>query len=220
MPLATSSFPDAVHGLFEIPSEDARRILPARVEPLEIHHGSCLLSVSAFDFSDSPCGAYAELALSIIVAPRISGPEDRWPRGAYFTFLMAANVPAARAQGDALPLPYWREDADIRFAIDGDSAQVRVVADGASVIDMRIREHSWKPAHHDYQCFLARDGRIFLGHLDVEGEESEHEDGKGRLVLVAHPMLEGLDIASIDETPVRETWVRRGRQTLIELKPI
>ncbi len=220
MPLTSSTFKQAVHGLFEWPLEEARRILPARLQPLEVHHGTSLLSISAFDFSASPVGPYAELALSIIVAPLITGEGEHWPNAAYFTFMLAANSRAAWEQGDSLPLPYWREELSIQFASGAGCVQVGVVADGASVIELRVHEHSWQPAHHRYQCFLARDGQHYCASIDVDGEESEHEDGKGRLGLAAHPLIERLDIASIDETPVRETWLRHGQQALTGLRAL
>jgi hypothetical protein len=220
MSLTTSTFNHAVHGLFELPSDDARRLLPARIEPLEPHHGSSLLSVSVFDFSQSPVGPYAELALSIIVAPQITDEHARWPSAAYFTFLMAANLPAAREQGGELPFPYWRDDVSIQLAVGEGCVQVGVAAEGASVIELKLYEHSWQPAQHRYQCLLAREGQRYLAGIEVDGEESEHEDGRGSLALSAHPLLQGLDIASIDETPVRETWIRAGHQTLTGLAAI
>ena len=64
----------AIGGFFEFPTENARKLLPAHLHPVEPHHGQSVLSVMAFDFtagSVDNIGPYGELVLSVHVAPRI-----------------------------------------------------------------------------------------------------------------------------------------------------
>ncbi len=60
-------FRDAIGGFFELPTENARALLPSDLQPIEPRHGSAVLSVMAFDFHNSPVGSYGELILSILV---------------------------------------------------------------------------------------------------------------------------------------------------------
>ena len=49
------------HGLsclFEMPTSDARRLLPSHLEPLEVQHERSILSVTAFDFYEGDGGEY------------------------------------------------------------------------------------------------------------------------------------------------------------------
>ena len=57
--------------------------------------------------------------------------------------------------------------------------------------------------------------------LTMEGQQSEHEDGKGLLKLYDHPFNQALDIAEVYEVPFRELWMKSGMQTfepLVELE--
>ena len=65
--------------MFEMPTSDARRILPEHLEPVEVRHQRSILAVNAFHFKESVAGPYAELMFSVIVPP----VPGRWgtPRG-------------------------------------------------------------------------------------------------------------------------------------------
>jgi hypothetical protein len=56
----------------------------------------------------------------------------------------------------------------------------------------------------------------------MEGEQSEHEEESGRVVLHDHPFNRDLIIADVYEVPFRELWMRKGVQTfdpLVQLQP-
>ena len=61
MSLTQYRYSQAVSGFFEIPTENAIRILPTHLEPIELHHGSSVLDVTAFDFTESLVGPYEEV---------------------------------------------------------------------------------------------------------------------------------------------------------------
>jgi hypothetical protein len=46
-----------------------------------------------------------------------------------------------------------------------------------------------------------------------DGQQSEHEDEKGRLVLHDHPFHRELAISEVYEVPFREMWMKSGVQT-------
>jgi len=46
-----------------------------------------------------------------------------------------------------------------------------------------------------------------------DGDQSEHEDERGRLVLHDHPFNRELQISEVYEVPFREMWMRSGVQT-------
>src|SRR5690242_21480568 len=64
-------YPLMISASFEIPTEDARRLLPKGVEPLEPWHGASVLTTTLFEFDQSPIGPYQEVVLSLFVAPRL-----------------------------------------------------------------------------------------------------------------------------------------------------
>jgi hypothetical protein len=57
------------------------------------------------------------------------------------------------------------------------------------------------------------DEGAFLASILMEGEQSEHEEETGRLLLHDHPFNADLDISEVYEEPFRELWMRSGSQT-------
>ena len=54
--LTRYGYRDAISGFFEFPTENARRILPAHLEPVELHHGTSIFAMTVFDFTESMVG--------------------------------------------------------------------------------------------------------------------------------------------------------------------
>ena len=72
-------FKHAISGFFEFPTENARALVPRPLEPVELHHGSSVLSVTVFDFTESCVGAYREAVFSVAVMPLVKGDDDDNP---------------------------------------------------------------------------------------------------------------------------------------------
>src|SRR5439155_15901581 len=106
---------DAVNGFFEFPTESARRLLPSSLQPVEPHHGSSIVAVTAFEFEQSPVGAYAEVVLSIVVAPWIA-PGESMPRAAMYPILVGTTTRASREHGiEIWHLPHHPRDLEVAF---------------------------------------------------------------------------------------------------------
>ena len=81
--LTRYGYEHAISGFFEFPTENARRILPSHLEPVELHHGTSIFSMTAFDFTESLVGAYGEVVMSVIVSPLVK-PGERLPKSAFY----------------------------------------------------------------------------------------------------------------------------------------
>jgi hypothetical protein len=53
----------------------------------------------------------------------------------------------------------------------------------------------------------------WLADITMQGNESEHEDERGRVVLHEHPFNQGLALSEVSEVPFREVWMQEGVQT-------
>ena len=213
---------DAISGFFEFPTENARRILPAHLEPVELHHGTSIFSMTAFDFSESLVGPYGEVVMSVIVAPLVK-PGERLPKSAFFPYLVATTTRAAREHAiERWHLPHWMEDVGVRFERQGGRISAQVAsADGEPVAELAIGEHSWNPVSHLYQSFMRDEQGAYLANILMEGSQSEHEEETGHLQLHEHPFNKDLVIPEVYEVPFRELWMRDGQQTfdpLIQLQ--
>ena len=219
--LTRYGYREVIGGFFEFPTENARRILPAHIEPAELHHGTSIFAMNVFDFTESMVGPYKEAVMAVIVAPLVK-PGERLPKSAFYPYLVATTTQASREHAiERWHLPHWMSDVEIDFEPGAGSLTARVRADGAPVADMTITEHSWSPVSHLYQSFMRDGDQTYLAHITMEGKQSEHEDEKGALKLYDHPFHRQLVTSEVYETPFRELWMRTGMQTfepLVELE--
>jgi hypothetical protein len=218
--LTRYGYKHAISGFFEFPTENARRILPSHLEPVELHHGTSIFSMTAFDFTESEVGSYGEVVMSVIVAPLVK-PGEKLPKSAFYPYLVATTTKAARDHAiERWHLPHWMEDVGIRFEPQGRSLTAKVEAGGAPVAALTIGDHSWQPVSHLYQSFMKDDSGAYLASITMEGQQSEHEEETGRLKLHDHPFNKDLVISEIYEQPFRELWMRDGMQTFEPLKTL
>ena len=214
---------DAINGFFEIPTENARAILPHGLQPVEPHHGRSVFTVTAFDFHDSSVGAYQEIALSIIVAPRIHHGEPM-PRAAMYPFLVGTSTAAARAHGiDVWHLPHYPEDLVVQFDRNQGGVAVSASSAGNPNLSMRIADVgdvAWEQVEHRYQTFMADSAGAYLSPLVMNGPFMEHEEEQGSLVLHSHLFNRAIDRDEINGTPFREQWMRDGVETIYPLQTL
>jgi hypothetical protein len=151
--------------------------------------------------------------MSVIVAPLVK-PGERLPKSAFYPYLVATTTEASRLHAiERWHLPHWMEDVKIEFSRGSGQISAAVSADGDPVAELSVSDHSWNPVSHLYQSFMKDEDGAYLANIIMEGEQSEHEEETGRLVLHDHPFNKDLDIAEVYEQPFREIWMREGSQT-------
>jgi hypothetical protein len=221
--LAQYRFSEVVGGFFEFPTDNARRLLPSHLEPVEPHHGSSILSMSVFDITESPVGPHRSVALSVLVVPLLKDGADRMPNMAFSPFLFGSTSAAARQLAMAhLHIPHWMEDVQIDIERTGTVVSTHVRVGESKVAQLDVSEHSWEPVSHLYQCFVKDSTGAFMTSIHAEGRLSEHEEESGKLTLHDHPFNTGLSIADVYDVPLRETIMRDGVQSfepLVQLQP-
>ena len=207
------SFRNAINGFFEFPTDNARRILPPHLEPVELHHGTSVLAMTAFDFDKSEVGEYGEVVMAIVVAPLVK-PGARLPKAAMYPYRVATTTKAAREHAiERWHLPHWMEDVRIDWTNGDRGLSAKVSCDGEPVIELQITDHSWSSVSQLFQAFMKDEQAAYLANMVFDGQQSEHEDEKGKLVLHDHPFHRELQIADVFEVPFREMWMKAGVQT-------
>ena len=206
-------FRNAANGFFEFPTENARLILPPQLEPVEPHHGTSILAMTAFDFSESMVGPYGELVMAVVVSPLVK-PGERLPKAAMYPYRVATTTRAAREHAiERWHLPHWMEDVRIDWEPQPGSLTARVSAEGRPVVELTVTDHSWSPVSQLFQAFMKDDAGRYLANMVFDGPQSEHEDERGKLVLHDHPFNRELQIPDVYDVPFREMWMRDGLQT-------
>jgi hypothetical protein len=217
--LTRYGYRNAINGFFEFPTENARRILPRGMEPVEIHHGSSVFAVTVFYFHESEVGEYGEVVYAVLVPPIVE--DGRLPKGAFFPWQVATTTKAAREHAmERWHLPHWMDDVAVEFkpGDEGRNLTARVEAEGSLALELTITDHSWNPVSHLYQSFQQDDGGRYMCNILFEGEKSEHEEETGRIQLHDHAFNKDIEISEVYEQPFREMWMREGHQLFDPLR--
>jgi hypothetical protein len=206
-----------VGGYFEMPTSDARRLLPDHLEPLEVVHERSILAITAFRFVDSMVGPYDEVVLAVVVPPIVE-PGKPLSKAAFFPFMVGTSTPEAREHAiERWRLPHYPKDISVDFTRDDDQLTVAVTDNGAPVLDLVVTEFDRGSAANSYMCFTVDPDRRYRVNILMEADHTEHEEETGSLTLYEHPMTEGLTIDEINTYPFREEWYGRGRQTFDQM---
>jgi len=218
--LTIYNFSRVVGGLFEIPTEAARRLVPPGLEPAELHHGLSVLTVMGFEFTESMVGAYRELVLSIGVPPIVRQGEPM-PRSAFFPFQVATTTASSREHAiERWHLPHWMADVAMDFESKDGRHVVTASVDGTEVVQLTVHDHAFEDVSHLYQMRTVDGSNSYLGRLTMEGPFSDHEEGLGKLRLAEHPFIKGIDPADVYEVPIREQSMGKGVQTFQPLEQL
>src|SRR5687768_12256885 len=143
-------FSNAVSAFFEMPTTDARKLLPAHLQPLEVQHTRSILSVTAFDFTESMVGQYYEIVLSVIVPPRVEAGKQL-PKAAFYPFIVGTTTDASREHAiERWHLPHYMKALDIRMEPHDSLMKVAVSDAGQPVLDLTVTSHEFKPVRDLY----------------------------------------------------------------------
>ncbi len=213
-------FRHAIGGFFEFPTENARKLLPPHLHPVEPHHGQSVLSVMAFDFTGSSTGPYGELVLSVHVAPRIEAGRPM-ARAAFYPFLVGTTTRTSRESAIKLwHLPHFMHDIDIAFTTTDHDITVAAAHGGKPILDMRITDYQWEDVEHHYQAFTHDATGSYMASMRMNARFSENEEERGSIEIHAHDFTAGLDRDGVNTTPFRELWMRDGLQTFQPLETL
>jgi hypothetical protein len=220
MSQTTYEFGCCVGAFFEMSTEDARRILPSHLQPLELHHDRSILSVLAFRFTNSEVGPYDEIVLAVVTPPLLE-PGRALPRAAFYPFMLGTSTAASREHAiERWKLPHYMKDVQIDFVESPRRVEIAVTDDGAPVLEMAVTEHEFGNDSYSYHCFTVDGKDRFKVDIQMGGPHSQHEEETGELVLHEHPITAGLTIAEVNSYPFREEWYQSGVQIFEELERI
>ena len=220
MPPTQYRFRTAVSAFFEMPTELATGLLPAHLRPLELHHGSGIFAVTAFDFTESMVGAYEEIVLAVIVPPLVQ-PNQPFPKSAFFPFLLGTSTKASREHAiERWRLPHYMADVRVDFEEKDGALRVHVREGKTPILDLSVSSLKWEKADDLYQSFMVDPAAAYKVDIQMRGSFCEHEEERGKLVLHPHAMTDKLDADEIESVPFRELWMKDGMQTFEELETL
>lgn len=207
-----------VGAYFEIPTSDARELLPDHLQPLEVRHDRSILAITAFHFTESEVGEYYEVVLAVVVPPVIE-PGKPLPKAAFFPFMVGTSSEVSRQHAiERWRLPHYMSDLDISFDVTDGEVLVTVKDGDQPVLDLTVTDFEFESARNVYSCFTIDDSDRYKVNIFMEAPHTEHEEERGSLTLHEHPMTAGLTIEDVDSYPFREEWYQSGMQTFERLE--
>jgi hypothetical protein len=204
-------FNNGLSCLFEMPTSDARQLVPSHLQPVEVQHERSVLSVTVFDFYEGDGGAFQELVLSVLVPPLVK-PGDPLPKAALYPFVIGTSTERGRREGvERWKLPHLEGDVEVTFTEAEGEIRAAASADGKPILELVGTSHRFEPAKLLFHTFTSDAGAIYKSDITMSGESySEHEFETGSLVIHPHEMTAGLSVDEIAEAPFREQWMRKG----------
>lgn len=214
-------FNHGISALFEMPTSDARRLLPKHLQPLEVQHERSVLSVTAFDFYKGDGGIYQELVMSVLVPPLVK-PGEPLPKAALYPFIVGTSTEFGRKEGiDRWKLPHLMRDIDVKFTEGDDSLTAEVSADGDPILDLTVTSHHFEAASILFHSFVNDEEGNFKSNLLMRGDGyCEHEFERGSLTVYSHEMTEGMTLDEIADVPFREQWMKCGVEIFHDLEAV
>jgi hypothetical protein len=220
MRLTKYEFKHCIGAMFEMSTSDARKILPAHLQPLEVQHTRSVLAVLAFQFTESEVGPYDEIVLSVVTPPRVE-PGKPLPQAAFYPFMLATSIEAAREHAiERWSLPHFMKDLEFSFDEKDGEMRVGVFDDGSPVLELTVSEHSFHSVNYPYHCFMTKGEERLKVNIFMNAPHSQHEEETGELILYEHPMTEALTLQEVSSYPFREEWYAAGVQTFEEVENI
>jgi hypothetical protein len=135
--------------------------------------------------------------------------------------MLATSTTAAREHAiERWHLPHYMKDLDFSFDVDAGEMKVGVFDEGSPVLELRVSDHSFKPANFPYHCFMTNGDERLKVNIFMNAPHSQHEEETGELILHPHPMTEALTLQEVSSYPFREEWYQAGVQTFEEVEKI
>ncbi len=213
-------FNNVIGAYCEMPTSDARGLLPAQIQPVEPQHSRSVLGVTIFDFYDSLVGPYREAVLAVVVPPLVQ-PGRPLPKAGLFPFSVATTTKASRDHAiERWHLPHYMKELDISLEVSDGALSAVVRDDGNPVMELTVTEHEYAVHHNLYSSFSVDGTGRYKFSVHMEAEHSEHEEERGSFKLYPHAMTEGLTLSDISTVPFREEWYRKGVQSIEPLETL
>jgi len=213
-------FRSCVGAFFEMPTSDARRILPPHLQPLELQHTRSIFAITVFEFTESMVGEYNEVVLAILVPPMVEAGKPL-PKAAFYPFMVGTDSEASRLHAiERWHLPHYMKDLEIKFTGGEGSMSVNVRDGEDPVLDLVVTEWEYAPTKNLYNSFMIDGDARFKANIFMDAPHSEHEEERGSIKLYEHPMTAPLTISEVNTYPFREQWYQAGLQTFEPLETL
>ena len=211
-------FHTGVSAFFQMATSDARAVLPAHLEPIEVTHQRSVLSVTAFLFDDSVVGPYTEIMFSVIVPPMVAEWGQHAKAGFYPFLAATSSEEARRIKADRFHFPYHDQNIDAQFIETEDRVRIRVFGAADPILDLSVTPGAWETTTHLLQGFMMNGSERLRTTLQISGDYTVHENEGGQMTLFRHQITSDLLRQEVSPYPFREHWFKNGTEVFHKLE--
>lgn len=211
-------FSTGVSAFFEMATADARGVIPAYLQPIEVRHQRSVLTVTAFLFEDSVVGPYTELMFAVVVPPMV----EEWghhAKAGFFPFLVAtSSAEARRLRAERYHFPYVDQDIDAQFIETPERLRVRAWGGGQPIVDFSVTQGAWESTSHLLQSFAGCGKARYRANVQISGQYTVHENERGSMILYPHELTRAILPSEVAPYPFREHWLKNGTEVFHSLE--
>ncbi len=211
-------FSTGVSAFFEMATADARGVIPAYLQPIEVRHQRSVLTVTAFLFEDSVVGPYTELMFAVVVPPMV----EEWghhAKAGFFPFLVAtSSAEARRLRAERYHFPYVEQDIDAQFIETPERLRVRAWGGGQPIVDFSVTQGAWESTSHLLQSFAGCGKARYRANVQISGQYTVHENERGSMILYPHEFTRAVLPSEVAPYPFREHWLKNGTEVFHSLE--
>ena len=193
------------------------------LKPARLSFTKALLSITAFDFSESPIGPYTELAYAIPVLykPKLNIPllpallNKHWKGFGYYVLDLMQSTEIAIEHGNQLTgYPHNNNLIDVRFVKNHSTLKIVASDKFGDIINIQgLVTESYKNVFQTYATYFEKNGSFSEIQMDVYGDETKMRDvnlqfGKSKLADIAS--------AVVSTRPVQASYYPH----VIEINPV
>jgi hypothetical protein len=185
---------------FEISTQLARHVLPARVQPFEVRPGISLISFSLHKFAKGNLQGrlpeFTEASCAIMIQPFLARHEFPLPRFSLYVLSVVSSCSeflSHAAEVDKMPTYY---SPDLRCNITESGRRVEV-EDGSGklfTLENRVLDPSFTAGKINGQAVTSIGGKLHRMAFAWEGLLFEHQKRTDGGDFFAHPALGGLEV--------------------------
>lgn len=206
---------EAITGVFPISYEKALEVIDStKFKPAKLTLTKALISVTIFDFKESPIGPYKEVsyAIPVLYKPLLNIPllpallNRYWKNFGYYVLDLLQSTEIAIAHGKILSgYPHNSQLIDLTFSHDGNNLSAQVKVGSKQILSIEaIFSQKQKIVLNKYQTYFKKQADIFRIQMDVLGINQSVQ--KCELNFAEHNLTSILKTLKVSSSPIEVVY--------------
>ena len=197
---------------FEIDLSELKKILPAKITPLEVRPGVGIIGIGITKFPDGNLGclsAFDEVLLNVYVSQNLrkTSPDgtNKIPWISCYMLSVAGNSDGFLKHTylvDKMPIYICKNLTVENSRVENGDYNFAVYEDEETILDLKWTDSNFTPKQFEkrdafIQIFLGFQGKLYYESLLTSGSLFTHQKDGNAGKLYSHPFFRGLDLSKV-----------------------